>query len=568
MSDLQFADIHCHPILYAINRMRNDPQMENNPEVYHPWHEFDCHVGKMASGAQAARYSQASMARLVEGNVGLIFASFTPIEKGFFVGGDADDETSFLLELHGWLTGRTPLRAAKDLLSGDVDAAARRALAILRNRGPFRQILQSLVMDYRPARVQFIMSDAYDYWVELHEEYEFLKKYDGKEGSTEIDTVDGKRRVQGSYRIVSDTKELEESFEKVGEVATVLTIEGGHVFSLGPDQKPVSTSVIEERIAALRQWEHPVLFLTLAHHFDNGLCGHAHSILDAGNWLMDQQKRLNEDLDPQRGLFTVRELLDLDEELRDRGDRRILVDVRHMSARSRKTYYGEIVEPYNRWRLEQPGRYRRRYPQIPVIMSHGGYSGVSTLDDLIADEDREGDRWHRDGFYAWNINLCDEDIVQIHATGGLAGLIFDRRILGVGPGQKIPDEFWPDVVMRQIFSIVDVIMLDDRLKDEQKRTIWDCICLGTDFDGFIHPVKCYPTALELQQFGRDLRRRLEEQRHTRMIDEIGVETIVEKLAFRNAYDFARQHLPAAAGQTRTKKVAEEIEKSRSRFAYA
>jgi hypothetical protein len=54
----------------------------------------------------------------------------------------------------------------------------------------------------------------------------------------------------------------------------------------------------------------------------------------------------------------------------------------------------------------------------------------------------------------------------------------------------------------------------------------------------------------LPQFGKDLRHRLEQQKHTRMIAEIGVEEILEKLAWKNAYHFARTHLPAAAANSR------------------
>jgi len=98
---------------------------------------------------------------------------------------------------------------------------------------------------------------------------------------------------------------------------------------------PAALSTIEDRIEALRRQPEPVLFLTLAHHFDNGICGHAHSLPAAARLAMDQNKRMYEGFEREgdRGLRIVRELLDLDAALHDRGDRRILLDTKHMSPR-------------------------------------------------------------------------------------------------------------------------------------------------------------------------------------------------------------------------------------------
>ncbi len=559
MRDLPFADIHCHPTLYAFNRMRNTPELESDPDVFHPWFECTSNLDDMIAGGRGTSYSQGNFPRMIEGNVKLAFHSFTPIEKGFFSGSSHDDERPFFREIWRWCRGKTPVAALGRLLKKDVDGAAREVTGLLRNDGPLRQLIQHLVMQYPFARVKFLTSQDYDYWEELHAEYEFLKSRNGVDSSAEIVSPDGPKVVTGRYQIVATAEELEESFERDDEVALALTIEGGHVFSVGRDLEPLSVEEITKRIGALKKWEHPILFLTLAHHFDNGLCGHAHSLLDAADWIMDQEARLNEDFDSLRGIHATRELLDLDEDLRDRGGRRIVLDVRHMSARTRKTYYDEIVGPYNRWRGEQDEEYRQRYPKIPVVMSHGGYAGVPSLEQMIADQDKESDHWHRGGYYAWNINLSDEDIRVIHDTGGLAGLCFDRRILGMGPRQKIHDDLVPELLIKHIFAMVDVVMVDDRIDGSKKHTIWDCITIGSDFDGVIHPLQAYPTALELTRFSQDLRRRLEQEKHTRMILEIGVDEIVEKIAWKNAFEFARKHLPAAGGVSRsqTKKVKEK-----------
>jgi hypothetical protein len=112
-------------------------------------------------------------------------------------------------------------------------------------------------------------------------------------------------------------------------------------------------------------------------------------------------------------------------------------------------------------------------------------------------------------------------------------------------GQKLPDDLWPKVLVRQLLAMVDVIYHDERLDESARRTIWDNICIGSDYDGFIDPIQSYPTVMELPRFAEDLRRELRAVEHTRSIGQIGVDALVEKICWRNADLFARKHLPAA-----------------------
>lgn len=134
-------------------------------------------------------------------------------------------------------------------------------------------------------------------------------------------------------------------------------------------------------------------------------------------------------------------------------------------------------------------------------------------------------------------------------TRGNVRLVFaalspiERGFFGVGPGQQVPDQLWPRILLQQLFGLVDVIFQDDRLSVAAKRTIWDRLCIGTDFDGVMHPVPIYPTVLEFERFAGHLHDALHQYRHTRMIDKIGIDEIVEKLAWRNAYEFTMRHFP-------------------------
>lgn len=180
-----------------------------------------------------------------------------------------------------------------------------------------------------------------------------------------------------------------------------------------------------------------------------------------------------------------------------------------------------------------------------MILSHAGYSGVSSLDAMIEDTGNEDDYWHIGAYYAWNLNFCDDDIRMVHETGGIFGVCLDQRVAGILPKQKVHDEQWIHVLMQQILGVVDVIMLDDRYSPQEKARIWDCVGLGTDYDGMIDPMSRYPTTLDLDLLAMDLHEALEAIAHTRMIQEIGVETLVEKICWKNAWELVRRHFKYA-----------------------
>jgi hypothetical protein len=548
-----FADLHCHPTLYSFNRMRHTDD-ERDATRFHPWRVMPSDGAKMAASAHASAYSQCNLAQLTAGRVRLVFASFTPIEKGFLQESSEDGRHPFVLEALRVASGATLLMTGIHIARGDRKSAAKEAGRILRNHGPLRELLVRRAVHYSADHVKFMLSRRYDYWEELLAEYRFLQAADGKRGTATCQRLQGGRMVdepvEGAYHLIRDVEQLRHVIEGDGaELAMVLTIEGGHVLSVGSDSEPLDEATIFDRLAQLKRWPHPLFLLTVAHHFDNGICGHAHTIPDIGGAAIDQTRRLGEGLEERAdlGMRVFRECLDLDEDLRDRGGRRILLDVKHLSPRTRQQYYDRIVRPYNAHNATLPAADRERFPPIPVVGSHMGYAGVPTLQQLVDDAEREDDHWLAGGYYAWGMNLADEDVHMLHDSEGLAGIIFDRRVVGAAPGLKIAPEQWPDLLWRQITGMVDVVMLDDRRSPEDKVRIWDRLCIGTDFDGFMHPLPPYPTVLEFDAMAEDLARRLHQHRHTRMIEQVGADAIVEKFAWRNAYDFTLRHLPAAAG---------------------
>lgn len=557
-----FADLHCHPTLYGFNRLRNRPALERDAARFHPWAPQPRSLRDRLRGSHAATYTQCTFAQLVAGRLRLAFVSLTPIEKGFMVFEDAQRRGSFGAALGRLLRGQTLLSLGRHLRAhlasrgrpgpGALDEAIFELAAPLRATGPLRLALQKVYLRYGWARLRYLASDDYDYWEELWQELRFLRAKDGATESGEVDeVVDGRaraRRVEGSYHLIRDAEQLRDLIEgDASQVAAILTVEGAHVFSIGKDQEPLPLSTMVARIGELRRLPEALLFITLAHHFDNGICGHAHSIPDKGKAVLTQARRLGEGFErrDELGLTVVRELLDLDASLGDRGERRILIDIKHMSPRTRCEYYAEVLEPYlARWEQQDPAT-QVRFPKIPVIGSHVAYSGVATLEELIAAAAQEDDDHHVGPYYAWGLNLSDEDIRMTHRTEGLLGLIFDRRVAGVRDGAVLDREGWARVVVQQLFGVVDVIFGDDTLPFAERLRAWDCLCIGSDYDGVVNPLTAFPTVLEYESLASTLRPLLAAHATTRGIAELGVDELLEKLCWKNAYTFALRHLPRA-----------------------
>ncbi len=528
-----FADLHCHPALFGFNRLRQS-ELDGSEDLFHAWTiPDDVDHRAMAEGKRAATYTQCTMPMLLESQTRIVYASITPIEKGFFVGSEqVHEETRFSMELVKLVSGASVVGAARHLVRGRRMEAGATLAAVLKNRGPFRRAFQRMFLKYSSSRIAHMISEEYDYFEELLREYTYYANADGVEHRAVLHTSNGPdREVTGRYQMIRDGEHLREVIEETDDLAMIMTIEGSHAFSIAPDGSAYGKEQIEEHIGIMRDLPAPFFFVTFAHHFDNGLCGHAHSLPDAAGWVMDQSERMEQGFN-ELGQWTARKLLGIDENLKDTGERRILLDCKHMSPRSRKEYYEEIVRPYNA-RAEQGGA-----RPIPVVISHSCFSGVDTLDELIENRPNENDHWHKNPFLAWGINHSAEDVRMVWESGGLIGFCFDQRICGTVPRQTVPLESWADILFHQILATVDVVLQDERIPREERLSMWDRVCIGSDYDGLIDPITAYPTVLELPRLAEDLRERFARIEHTRGISEIGLELLIEKFCWRNGYDFA------------------------------
>lgn len=506
----RFIDIHCHPSLYPFNRMRNTEKEKS--QEFNLWHSDP--PNKWEKG-KIVRYSQSDFPALIQGGVKVIFASLTPLEREFFIGRREENKTkSIRKKLNGVLS------------------------KMIYDKSPIRVVGGSIVSSFPIRRINFLQSEDYDYFDELERNYDFyikdnnkifdFKPFDKKLSSNQS-VIKGKFVLTENFSDVEGV--LSQQDNEVKQIAVVLSIEGGHVFSREPGGRDASIDVILQRIDHIKNnWKYPVLFVSLAHHFYNSLCGHARSFPDNLRWIGNQEIGMNEGI-TKAGIAAIKRLLSID----DSNGRRILIDVKHMSAKARKQYYYDIVIPYNETNPER---------KIPVIASHVAYSGIKSLNKLmkIAKFEKHDRLKVKDNLNPTSLNLCDEEVRIIAESNGLIGIIFSERVLvSMRRLKQIKDrrdpDYWARIIVDQIIGFVRAIQVDKNSQKEKQKA-WDCVALGTDFDGFCNPPDTFYSAATMPLLAQILIKDIKAYQGIKsLLCGLDVEEIVDKIMFRNALEF-------------------------------
>jgi microsomal dipeptidase-like Zn-dependent dipeptidase len=241
----------------------------------------------------------------------------------------------------------------------------------------------------------------------------------------------------------------------------ILCIEGGHNLLTSATGNNLRNDVISN-LRALKSSGHRYLFMGLTHVECNPLCTQAYAI----------QFLHHKDFMPvghgitQLGIDVITEAL--------RRPNRILIDIKHMSLESRKKYYDILRRDY-------------RSQNIPILISHGGVTGVSWENKPVvcwkkSDECIKVRYFRPKGlmktrFNPWSINLYDEEIQIIVESDGLIGLNLDERILGAKQkrqGKRIeyfsPEEFNRHNFKKQLLRCIFAWEPFEILTDEDRNT--------------------------------------------------------------------------------------------------
>jgi hypothetical protein len=466
-SSTPIVDIHIHPTLKPYGNSfygNTNPMIANNVACI--WStDKNTEMDKVFENTLGiSRYRQSDFTTLTQGQVKICIVSLYPIEKQFI------------------MLKNKNLKFAQDYLAQFASLFGKK-------------------------RIEAITDENFNYFEDLKKEYAFLTK------------LNSKPAIGGSlfYTLLDNTKKLDSETNLI----VIPSIEGCHCFCEGNDtQDSNNWKNIEANVAIVKNWSSPPIFVTLAHHFYNGLCTQAKSLFDTAGELLDQSYGMRDfDIIPADGLPAISEtgLLLIDLLLSQKNGKPILIDVKHMSKEARNKYYHLLETKYST-------------QNIPVIWSHGA---VNTIEKN-------------------EINLDLEDVKKIYETQGLIGIELDQRILGYNrkrfkkwfgrifkSNKKESYEdafyFWEQI------RIIAEYAYTNKLSDNP----WKCICLGSDYDGVINPLNQYRDASTLSLLYLNLILHLNEYWNTgksiipKNHQEKDASTIIYEIMYNNAYAFIK-----------------------------
>lgn len=472
-----FTDIHCHPTLRALN-------VANSYSEADYWEVIENQTIKNALAKWAvkqtsdiAKASQTNLKAAVRGNVRVLFDSLYPLEQGFLN----------IRKLPAKLLGT---KGASTLIRTITGISVKR-------------LSHSKIND--------------NYFAKLQEHYTCLVK---NQGSSPCGTY--------QYRITNNYETLRNNLIDGQTLSIVPTIEGGHVLGCGTEDSEkiplkVHKQIISRNIKAIKSWEYPPFFINLAHHFWNQLCGHAPSIKPPGKHIMNQKKGLFLGI-TELGWHAIYELLS------PQNGKKILIDVKHMSARARKEYYQFIAI----------NNYINPDNKIPIICSHTGLNGVNTLNECINRQKKLHTKAEH-YFHDWEINLCAEDVRAIHQSGGLLGIMMDKGMLAHKSYLKKIDGL-EESAQKDAFVKLIWDNIFEAIRSVNKKTAWDIIAFGSDFDGIITHIDSYPNYAYLPQLQHDMLTYLEQYRYKQDLW-FGYEPaeLVHKILTENTMHFLRKY---------------------------
>ncbi|MEI6049999.1 MAG: hypothetical protein WCS03_13940 [Bacteroidota bacterium] len=496
-----FADLHCHSAMFPYNQLESTV-----------WHE---HIHPVFP-------SQGDFIKLAQGGVRVLFLSLYPVEQGFLRFNQLGIET-----------------------------------------GNITDALAHVILNMPKERADEIQSYEHNYFTDLFNEYDFLLRFaDPYKENVRLNLF---KRRKFKFKIVADFNELNTILNLDSDlnpnpvsddtIAVILTIEGAHSLGVGQRNTLVLdytdlSSTLKENIARLKklgpsgkEGHHCPLFISLSHHFWNQLGGHAVSLWNIIRKVLDQNTGVNE------GIKDLGKLV-VDELLSKENGRRILIDVSHMSVKVRQWFYKKYLRE----------RELRTGEKIPVIVSHTGVNGLPT----IAGSEMQGtpetihdvaDELYNNSikFNPWDVFISDEEILIIHNSGGLIGLNLDERIMmgkevldaaKKNARWKLPlikDTIWIEPLIEEILYIAKTIYSEP----SDENVIWDNICIGSDYDGMITPVKAYPNANSFPKLDKmifeQLRKRINTEPFLTNKSDTEIREITDMIVWKNALRFLKKH---------------------------
>lgn len=531
-------DLHCHPAL---------PPFNSTGTIWSYDPPKDSQRDSMINTLITSNFRQTDFSSAAKGNVKLLFFSFYPIEQGF---------------LSHFLTN--PLFKDKNELTKLGDGLLRGLIMKVLNTLSFgnpEKLLSKVVFNMKGSRFSEMTKFDHDYFSDVKGEYDFF-----------IDAIKNGQSVDGTgktytIKIVKNYTELKSILNPDANfnihppdeniICILFTVEGMHAIGCGQfdtndnlkdeelddltNPKTIAfLTKLKVRVNELKNLgggDHCPFFVTFSHHFWNQLCGHAMSLAAMMNRIFDQNRGMG------TGMTKVGEEI-IKQLLSKNNGKRILIDIKHMSVAGRKWYYKFLEDNH-------------KNDPVPVIASHMGVSGTSTMDASINNPDHfvMDDKYKESEYFNnWDINLSDEEILIIYRSNGLIGLNLDQRILS---GQKMIDalnrisaneptrskslvyrSIWAEPVLQNILHIVKVITD----AGENAERAWQMIGIGSDFDGMINALDAYCHAEDFKVLRTLL---IEKMKLRASFDPLligkNIEELVDGVVYKNALRFLEKN---------------------------
>ena len=475
----QFIDLHCHPAMKpfgkSFNRTagQNPANRKNKASIWH--YDPPTFIDKVANiSLSITKFTQADFTTLSYGGAHIICASLYPLEKGFV------------------------LNKLGDNLPSD--------------------LMKNLVMGIGKKRIDYLQQMP-DYFTDLENIYTYYKQLDGKSIPLE--------GQKGRYKLVSSFDEIEEDEQNHSNtIYVILTIEGANVFNSGLQSmgKQADEAEVLANIDKVKQWDHKLLFISLTHHFYNELCGHAKSMEGISARVSNQLEGLHTGFTPL-GWKVLAKLLD------NTDQRRILIDIKHLSPESRNEYYSYLDEHM------QEG-------EIPLIVSHGAVNGFRSYGQQVVDNPATSGK-----FMDADINFFDDELIRIAHSGGIFGIQLDERRLGSKSeikraGRRISRRKMlfhrSKLLWNQIQHIAETL-------DRHEMFGWALQSIGSDFDGLVDPLNGFWGGEEMSLLDTYLEKHAfnylnsELGKNLKSYNQIKADEVVERFMYSNAFDFLKRN---------------------------
>ena len=548
----KFADIHVHPSLKPYNNHCFEGMQPTIWEKYpydKNWKDPARFLSCMARKGikEIARESQSHLDACGNAQVKCVFLSLYPTERPFFNVQHSDCLSRLFL----------PKKKMKYLAQAVSGFPIRKIEKILERvkegKGVdyFQEELLPLI-DFVICQSENASNQKSGYSFKIATDYSEFKKYTKMEPKTiaGILTIEGVNSL-GNYK-------KNALFEKEYE-------------NLSASEKAFLKKSYVENIRELKNLKgvkkYTPFFVTFCHHFNNLLAGHARSLSYGMRRILNQEPGMN-------GTFNVlgRKVLEL---LLDKENgRRILIDTKHMSIKTRQDYHRYVMNK------------TRNGERIPIICSHAAVNGWRSYTD--AEKYGPKKRFDKKTYFScWEINLNDEEILDIYESDGLIGVVLHE---GRMPGGKIRKrikilkkeisksrksgknsqdseaklkQVYLELIWSNIFHIIRLIAKDKKDRNGGPANGWKIISLGSDFDGVIDSLDSFENVRKLSdlaegmidyindkknpvfyaQNGRDIKLRREDLE--KLLFHKKIEDIVEDIFFNNVDLFLSKYFTNA-----------------------